>query len=136
MKWTHTAATLNLAPSSVSVNQLRGLGVRNLRRWGRGVDADLFSPTRRDEALHAAWAPQGESVVGFMGRLAPEKQVADLEVVADLPETRIVVVGDGPDREALQRRLPDAVFCGSDCRISRCNANFCVQSGLSANENE
>lgn len=112
VRWTHGAATLNLAPSSASITQLEGLGEGDLRRWGRGVDGVLFHPSKRSDALRSAWAPHGEKVVGFLGRLAPEKQVADLAVLAGLPDVRVVVVGDGPEREALAERLPEAVFTG------------------------
>ena len=112
VRWTHQTATLNLVPSSASVSQLESLGVSDLRIWGRGVDAELFHPGKRSDALRAAWAPAGERVVGFLGRLAPEKQVEDLHVLAGLPDAKVVVVGDGPSRETLQQRLPDAVFTG------------------------
>ncbi|WP_232548945.1 glycosyltransferase family 4 protein [Propioniciclava soli] len=112
VRTTHTTATLTLAPSAASIAQLRGLGVTHLARWGRGVDADLFHPGRRDDALRASLAPAGRRIVGFVGRLAPEKQVADLAALADLPDTTSVVVGDGPERAALEAALPHAVFTG------------------------
>jgi phosphatidylinositol alpha 1,6-mannosyltransferase len=56
-------------------------------------------------------------VVGYVGRLAPEKQVEKLEKLADLEhllnrKIQIVVVGDGPSRKKLERKLPNAIFTG------------------------
>lgn len=107
----HRRATLTLAPSTASLRQLDELGVDRLRRWGRGVDTARFGPERRSEAWRADIAP-GEKVVGYVGRLAPEKQVEDLGALAGLDGTRLVIVGDGPARPALQKALPDAVFTG------------------------
>ena len=107
----HRRATLTLAPSSASEAQLAGLGVDRLRRWGRGVDADRFRPGRRSAAWRESIAP-GEVLVGYVGRLAPEKQVADLRALCGLPGVRLVIVGDGPERARLERELPGAVFTG------------------------
>lgn len=106
----HRRSTLTLVPSSESAQQLERLGVDRLRRWGRGVDAERFAPHRRDDALRAAWG--GGTVVGYVGRLAPEKQVEDLAVLHDLPGIRLVIVGDGPSRPRLEALLPSAVFLG------------------------
>ncbi|MBD3943667.1 glycosyltransferase [Microbacterium sp. NEAU-LLC] len=107
----HRRATLTLAPSSASQRQLEELGVDRLRRWGRGVDTARFTPQRRSEAWRACTAP-GELIVGYVGRLAPEKQVEDLAALAGLGGVQLVIVGDGPARPSLERMLPSAVFTG------------------------
>ncbi|MEO2108591.1 MAG: glycosyltransferase family 1 protein [Actinomycetota bacterium] len=108
----HSMAEVTLAPSSAAAWDLRRNGVPRVRLWGRGVDADRFHPCRRDEVLRAELAPKGEMLVGYVGRLAPEKNVSLLRALKGLPGVRLVVVGDGPDRQALQRALPRAHFTG------------------------
>lgn len=108
----HNMATLNLAPSSYTRDELIKHGFSRVGVWGRGVDTERFHPTKRDPQLHQSWAPNGEVVVGYMGRLGAEKQVADLAVLADLPGTRMVIIGDGPLRGELAAKLPRAVFTG------------------------
>lgn len=107
----HKASTLTLAPSSFAAEQLRSRGVRT-HLWRRGVDTSRFHPAKYDAGWRATVAPCGERIIGYVGRLAAEKQVEDLAVLAGLPGTRLVVVGSGPLKEELQVRLPGAHFAG------------------------
>ncbi|MFF8232580.1 glycosyltransferase family 4 protein [Streptomyces caelestis] len=108
----HGAADLTLAPSSAALRDLETHGVPRVELWPRGVDTERFRPDRRDEALRRELAPNGELIVGYVGRLAPEKQVELLAGACGLEGVRIVVVGDGPSRPGLEQALPGAVFLG------------------------
>lgn len=110
--WLHGQADRTLSPSSWATEALRARGVPRVHPWARGVDAVRFTPAKRDDRLRATLAPGGELLVGYVGRLAPEKQVDRLAVLADLPGTRIVVVGSGPSEDRLRSVLPDAAFLG------------------------
>ncbi|MAT05964.1 MAG: hypothetical protein CL424_13080 [Acidimicrobiaceae bacterium] len=112
LRWVHGQAQLTLAPSSVTAWALRARGIENTDVWARGVDLDRFHPRHRSHELHRFLAPEGEVVVGFIGRLAKEKQVERLAPLLDLANVRVVVVGDGPERDDLQRTLPGARFVG------------------------
>jgi phosphatidylinositol alpha 1,6-mannosyltransferase len=109
----HNGAFRTLAPSTESVAALESHGVRRVRLWRRGVDDVRFHPKHRSAGIRRALAPRGEVLVGFVGRLAVEKQVDLLAQTSRLPGVRLVVVGDGPAAGALRRALPDAVFLGA-----------------------
>ena len=110
----HRRADRTLVPSRASRNQLTDLGVPDLHVWRRGVELDLFDPGRRDDGLRSAWTygSPDSTVVGYVGRLAPEKQVRRLRELASVPDTHLVVIGDGPERGWLERNLPRATFTG------------------------
>ncbi|MEV5914542.1 glycosyl transferase family 1 [Streptomyces sp. WAC 01325] len=108
----HSAADLTLVPSSASMNDLEAHGVPRLKLWARGVDTARFRPELRDEKLRRELAPNGEVIVGYVGRLAPEKHIELLSGVCGLDGVKVVIVGDGPSRPALAEALPGAVFLG------------------------
>ncbi len=95
-----------------------GFGDRT-RLWGRGVDRDQFSPRHRDgDWRRSQGFADDDVVVLFFGRLVREKGpalFADIvdRVAASGVAIRPLIVGDGPERQWLARRLPNARLLGS-----------------------
>lgn len=108
----HGGVDLTLAPSTASRDQLHDLGVDRVALWPRGVDPVAFHPARRDAGLRAVLSPEGRPLVGYVGRLAPEKELDLLTVLDRDPRLQLVLVGGGPDQDRLRSVLPDARFLG------------------------
>jgi phosphatidylinositol alpha 1,6-mannosyltransferase len=114
-RWTcrlHSQADRTLAPSSWAADALSSRGVPRVHRWARGVDIVRFTPSKRSAALRRELAPNGELLVGYVGRLAPEKQVERLAALHGRPDVRLVIVGEGPSEGRLRELLPGAAFLG------------------------
>ncbi|WP_114394782.1 glycosyltransferase family 4 protein [Oleisolibacter albus] len=84
---------------------LKARGFTHIRRWSRGVDTDLFHP--RDKGFLDLPRP----VFLYVGRVAVEKNI-EAFLALDLPGSKLVV-GDGPQRSALQARYPEVTFAGA-----------------------
>ena len=108
----HGLARRTLAPSRHAVLELRRNGVERVDRWARGVDLQRFAPAHRSADLRQRLVPRDELLVGYVGRLAQEKEVGLLASLRGLAGVRLVVVGDGPRRNALQAQLPGVPFLG------------------------
>ena len=109
----HALADRTLAPSSAAIRNLQAKGGPRVHHWARGVDATGFAPSARSDSLRSQWSPDGKPIIGFVGRLAPEKHVERLAVLANRPDLQVVIVGDGIDRPKLQALMPSAVFTGA-----------------------
>lgn len=109
VRWVHDGADLTLVPSAASEFDLRTAGVRSLARWGRGVDLERYHPNNRRSApaiaLRDQLSPDGELVVGYVGRIAPEKQVERLRALKGIPGLQLAIVGDGPARASVASEL-------------------------------
>lgn len=114
----HNRTACTMVPTERLRAELQAGGFRGLRVVARGVDTKLFDPARRNESLRRSWGADARTLVALcVGRLAPEKNLGVLLAAYGAMRgaggrTRLVLVGDGPERAALQRRCPDAVFAG------------------------
>ncbi|SIR70095.1 glycosyltransferase family 4 protein [Williamsia sterculiae] len=138
-RWTkrlHSVCDRTLAPSSVSVTDLQRHGVPRVFRWGRGVDTERFNPERRSADLRARWGADGRLIVGFVGRLAPEKHVERIAALSGRRDVQIVVVGDGPERARLARLMPDAIFTGALSGVELAEAYASMDVFVHAGEHE
>lgn len=114
----HNQARMTVVPTRKLRDELAGAGYRNVEVLARGVDSRLFDPARRDPDLRQAWGlPEDGFAVAYVGRIAPEKNLdllvrAFQAMAAIRPGARLVLVGDGPAREALRASHPEFVFCG------------------------
>ena len=121
-------AKLHFAPNQELCDLLERMTGRPCALMQRGVDTDLFSPAHRtrDEA------GDGEFLLGFVGRLSVEKNVAMLAQIAkELREAGIArgkffIVGQGEEEQWLRQRMPDAIFAGvlRGADLSRAYANM------------
>ena len=104
LRWFHGGAEQTMVATRHQENDLLEHGFGTIRRWTRGVDAELFSPGDRDflDAPRPIWA--------YAGRVAVEKSLEDF-LALDLPGTKFII-GDGPAREELEQRFPEARFTG------------------------
>lgn len=114
----HAMADITFVPTPELHDQLAGHGFERLQLLGRGVDAQNFSPERRDAQLREDWrASNDDRVLLYVGRLLREKNPGlALQTFARLsarrPGLRMVVVGDGPLREKLEKAHPTVRFVG------------------------
>lgn len=114
----HNRAHLTFVPTPALKAHLEAAGFKRLAVVGRGVDATLFHPHRRSVPLRAFWGLTPDSLaVVYMGRLAQEKNLplvlSSFEAITKRrPDARLIFIGDGPMRQALQSRCPEAIFTG------------------------
>jgi glycosyltransferase involved in cell wall biosynthesis len=114
----HNKTDCTMVPTSSLQQELQQVGYKNVLVVSRGVDNELFHPQKRSDELRAQWGARHDTpVVVLVSRLAAEK---NLQVVINafeqmrclVPDARLVMVGDGPARAALQQQYPHVIFAG------------------------
>lgn len=100
----HSASSAVMVATPSLDETLAARGFRNLVRWSRGVDVDLFRPQSKD--IYSFPRP----ILLYAGRVAIEKNI-EAFLRLDLPGTK-VVIGRGPALDSLRAAYPDAKFLG------------------------
>lgn len=100
-----------LAPSPSSQKQLEKIGVDNVGVFGRGVNNELFNPKHKDKNLLTDYGLDPKKItIMYGGRLAEEKSIPELVqafklLSEDHKNIQLLLVGDGPIRKELEKKL-------------------------------
>jgi len=115
----YDACDLVYIPTSEMENALSQIGheTAHFKRWQRGIDKQLFHPSKRDQQWLQRRIGNTKPIILFASRLVWEK---NLSVLIDLYQLNsekgntynIVVVGDGVAMDTLVKQMPDAHFFG------------------------
>jgi glycosyltransferase involved in cell wall biosynthesis len=92
------------------MERLQAHGFRTIAPWSRGVDVELFHPSKRG-IDGGVYKDLPKPVFAYVGRISVEKNI-EAFLALDLPGSK-VVVGDGPARAELTEKYPEAHFPGS-----------------------
>lgn len=114
----HNKTEITLTPSQDIVEKLMEQGYHNVRVVTRGIDTDLFHPSKRDSTLRKEWeVSKDQLVVLYVGRIAAEKNIelsirAFRKIQETNPNAKMVLVGEGPLKDPLEKKNPDLIFAG------------------------
>ncbi|EPR41948.1 glycosyl transferase group 1 [Desulfovibrio sp. X2] len=118
--WYYSQMDLVYAPSQATADELaeRGLAREKIVLYPRGVDTELFHPSRRNGFLKRYGLTRGTTLL-YVGRISREKNLHLLAEAYDalrreIDGLHLVVTGDGPYRAEMEERLAGtgAVFTG------------------------
>ncbi len=106
-------------PSMMIINELAEIGIRKekLKLWQRGIDHNIFSPSKKDpELLHSITGNYNPCIL-FASRLVWEKNLQCLiDLFALIKEKQLpynlIVAGEGTAKEQIQGQLAGAYFLG------------------------
>jgi glycosyltransferase involved in cell wall biosynthesis len=108
IRWFHARAKRVLVSTQSISAALRSQGITHVAHWGRGVDLAQFTPDAPPPSLYAQLP---RPIQLYVGRVAVEKNIEAF--LASTIKGSKVIVGDGPARERLQARYPNAHFLGA-----------------------
>lgn len=111
-KWFHSFSDINFCPSADTMKVLGEKGVKDLRIWSRGIDAEKFSPDLKNAGIRRRFDADGKLLFLYVGRVAAEK---DLDVLLECMnninalhpgKAVFVITGDGPYSAHMKKSSP------------------------------
>jgi len=119
MKWFYKKVRHIYVPSKSMIEELDRIGLKGEKRiWSRGINLELFNPSKRDmEWRRSVGFKDDDIVVTFVSRLVWEKELATyIKSVKALqkinPKVRALIVGDGQARKEAEDNFPSGHFTG------------------------
>ncbi|MGB3512805.1 MAG: glycosyltransferase family 1 protein [Microcoleaceae cyanobacterium] len=110
LKSGHNQADLNLCTSTAMVQELSNHGIERVDLWQRGVDTELFQPYHANQEMRDRLS-QGNPdsiILLYVGRLGAEKEIERIKPILEaIPTACLALVGDGPNRQALEQHFAD-----------------------------
>lgn len=100
LRWFHRISSRVLVTTQSMKTELELKGFSNLTIWGRGVDKDIFYPTKKVLNI--------EPILLCVSRASKEKNLEDFCKL----KGRKILVGDGPHLSTLKRQFPDVEYVG------------------------
>lgn len=105
VRWFHKHAGKVLTTTDTMVKDLQDHGFTgNIISWTRGVDRHIFKSVDRDHT-------DDKTILVCVSRVSKEKNLEDFFNL-DYPNSRKIMVGDGPMKEIYQKKYPDVEFVG------------------------
>jgi glycosyltransferase involved in cell wall biosynthesis len=118
----HSCRTLVTSVAAREYLIRAGIPATKIIVWQPGVDSSIFAPCRRSAALRERWGVGDQRpAVMFAGTVSADRGawlLRSMEVALHRirPMHRLIVVGDGPARNELEARCPNAIFLGAVSR--------------------
>lgn len=108
LKAGHNQAEINLCTSTAMMQALEDRGIERVHLWQRGVDTETFDPNLASQEMRSRLSqghPEAPLLL-YVGRLSAEKEIDRIKpVLESIPNARLALVGDGPNRQALQQHF-------------------------------
>ncbi|MBD1854842.1 glycosyltransferase family 1 protein [Leptolyngbya boryana CZ1] len=108
LKAGHNQAEINLCTSTAMMQALTEHGIERVRLWQRGVDTETFQPHLASLEMRSRLSqghPEAPLLL-YVGRLSAEKEIDRIKpVLESIPNARLALVGDGPNRQVLEKHF-------------------------------